>query len=841
MTFQDKALPALSVALDPDAVLESIRRALRASGSDIDATGAKILDVHYRPRMQARILYRLKMRPSGGRSFEQLVWAALRSEAAPEPAPLQPLLDRYGARRGPALPEPVLRLHGEEILLHAYPVDGVLPGLFDALDPKVVRRELRRTWVEKHVKLRSVAVRTLAYTPEMRATFAYDVLSESRETGVPELRRLVAKMNAHRPAARLFAGAWALWRAVGHRLPLAPPAGYVPGLNVTLQEQLQGSRLSDLAHLGTFEALARRAARAIATVHRLDLPLRSWRTPDKEAQRLQRWRRLLCALCPEDADRIERLTGRMVAGIEKLARVAGPVHGDFHPANMLVDRGRVVLLDLDDLAYGDPLLDVGRFLASLRVSAFRVHGSASGLQGAAEAFLAEYLVQAPDDERRARLFEAVALLLAAGGPFRLQREGWRDAARLLVDEAERALAQAEKGAALALAGTPPQPAAAKPRLEPAAAKPHSEPAAARPHPEPARTSAGAPAPMGDRVDRASGRVVADALLWAGDSQYMRTVLEPHIGEIYGAELSRCRVTSRPNVPGAGAEVGRFRYDLRGWRGEEPWAGSLQGIVWRGRRGRAAHRRLTKMHAELAGRPGAPLLPRPIVYLKAISTSVWEMPPGERLDALLDSPAALQAASQVARALAVLHRTPVHFRRSRCWETELRSLRSGVDSLAASRPGLVSRAEGLARELARRTDEVGQELRPSLCRLDPRHVRVDGDRVAFERVERIALSLPYMDVADLLAHLTLAGIDAGSEEHAAAVADRFWDDYQTVNAIPGDGIAPVRAAALVRLACRQPNGEAGAAVAARLLDVAEARLEAPNRTEAREAHESEATG
>ena len=53
-----------------------------------------------------------------------------------------------------------------------------------------------------------------------------------------------------------------------------------------------------------------------------------------------------------------------------------------------------------------------------------------------------------------------------------------------------------------------------------------------------------------------------------------------------------------------------------------------------------------------------------------------------------------------------------------------------------------------------------------------HVMILGDRVAMEEVEDVALSHPTINVADVLAQLTLMGIERSMAPEAAKTADRF---------------------------------------------------------------------
>ncbi|MCH8809578.1 MAG: aminoglycoside phosphotransferase family protein [Proteobacteria bacterium] len=196
----------------------------------------------------------------------------------------------------------------------------------------------------------------------------------------------------------------------------------------------------------------RRAARAIAAVHGLSVPAARRRDFRTEARTALRWARLIAKIRPGLAKRVQALSRGVVAELEHRMVVKAPVHNDFHLGNILVDDGQVTLIDFDQLVHGDPLYDVGRFLGALRIAALRVTGDPAGLAEAGDAFFDEYLRCTGEEVSRARLYEAAALLMSAAAPFRLQRKGWRQATVMLVDEVERALKLARRGARVSLAG-----------------------------------------------------------------------------------------------------------------------------------------------------------------------------------------------------------------------------------------------------------------------------------------------------------------------------------------------------------------------------------------------------
>ena len=203
----------------------------------------------------------------------------------------------------------------------------------------------------------------------------------------------------------------------------------------------------------------------------------------------------------------------------------GPVHGDFHHTNILVDGADVTFIDFDELAYGDSLVDVGRFIASLRIPALRIAGDPNALSDAGEAFLAEYLHRTGESERQARLFEAASLFISAVSAFRIQRTGWERQIPLLIEEAEVAFGKAIAGPAV-------------------------------------------PVPKG--VDRLLNDF-DERIRWATDERYIHARLAPHLKEAFGVESTSCQAS----IAERAEKVCRIGYEVRGWCGEDRWVDRVE--------------------------------------------------------------------------------------------------------------------------------------------------------------------------------------------------------------------------------------------------------------------------
>jgi streptomycin 6-kinase len=398
--FHDPVLPGLATALETDCVREVLERSLPECATGLRLEQLKVRSVRYEPGRRCTLLYSARFRgPRGGRRGSWPLAAVVLPEGR---TPADPPAGRRAPRDSP-LRTAVVRMPDADMAVYPYPFDPELPELTHACDPVAVRGALGAAWKDHGIRPRRVSVQRLGYTPLARAALGFEILGERRDTGLPEIRRLVGKLDATRSATDLFARNLAMWRAARGRIDLVPPVGYLPSLGLFLQERLEGTRLADLAAGARFLKRMRQAARSAATFHGLELPLRSRRGPTREAASVPRWGNVLSAIRPGSAARVQRLCDRIAADLEDRAAITGPVHADLHPANLLVSRDRLIFIDLDNAALGDRLLDVGRFLAAIRTTSYRVHGRADGLSDAGEGFLTRYLTLSGEDEGRARL------------------------------------------------------------------------------------------------------------------------------------------------------------------------------------------------------------------------------------------------------------------------------------------------------------------------------------------------------------------------------------------------------------------------------------------------------
>jgi aminoglycoside phosphotransferase (APT) family kinase protein len=184
------------------------------------------------------------------------------------------------------------------------------------------------------------------------------------------------------------------------------------------------------AHLdrSVMAAMARELAALHATT--LEAPTHAaLETVDHGEREWERFREAcddLAGAFPELAPRLERLTS-MLARTHREPQPA-LLHGDFHPAQFLVDNGTPRLIDFDNVCLGDPMYDLARFASHL-YSKGQLHGR-----------------PLPEIERAVSSFRS-AYIGAAGARFVPSSWFWHLAVSLVAKRAHRAMTRLESGAA----------------------------------------------------------------------------------------------------------------------------------------------------------------------------------------------------------------------------------------------------------------------------------------------------------------------------------------------------------------------------------------------------------
>jgi aminoglycoside phosphotransferase (APT) family kinase protein len=311
-------------------------------------------------------------------------------------------------------------------------------------------------WQFRHVECCEV----IKHRPGRRLVIRYTV--EARRSG--ERWRLItvyAKLFRGRKGERLARQLAALRALAPPELIVAAPLGYSTRWRLLVTEAIDGASLTDLLQLSDAPRHLADAMAGLAALHGID-------AGDPHAPNDVEWRRhdgtAEAAVLADSAVRLAAAPfwsqlapryGELIARTqERLAAVAPArasrfIHRDLYPDQMLLVQGRLGLLDLDELALGEPELDLGNLIAHLSLADLQQHGVIDAAPLLARTALDAYARHAAPtrlSSRRLATYQAATLLrlasLARLGQAERSVLDWQHLAARLTDAAAAVLGDA---------------------------------------------------------------------------------------------------------------------------------------------------------------------------------------------------------------------------------------------------------------------------------------------------------------------------------------------------------------------------------------------------------------
>ena len=264
--------------------------------------------------------------------------------------------------------------------------DPEMPSLAAALDPIEAQRRLGhrlRRLTGEHGTVHLMAIRVTRYKPGRRCVIEYDV--EIQEPDAPpeavtllgKVRRLRSGKSGYRLLDVLRNAGFGDDSRDGISVP--EPVGVVPEFRMWLQRKVLGRAASDLLAGPEGVELVRRIAEAAHKLHQAGVPAKRRHTMNDELRILHERLPLVAREEPRWAGRIERL----LRACDRLGATPEPayrrVHRDFYADQVIVDGGRLYLIDFDLYCEGDPALDIGNFLGHITEQGLRTFGDPGAL------------------------------------------------------------------------------------------------------------------------------------------------------------------------------------------------------------------------------------------------------------------------------------------------------------------------------------------------------------------------------------------------------------------------------------------------------------------------------
>ncbi|GAC1654065.1 MAG: hypothetical protein NVS4B12_26050 [Ktedonobacteraceae bacterium] len=327
-----------------------------------------------------------------------------------------------------------LRAEDLGLSVQIFPADESLPALATCCDISQQSSLLQNLedaaqyqLSDQDWRLISATVAPVRYKPSNRCVLRYTLTLVRTADSVPQQRNstIFGKVYANRQQAydvqtlqqKLYQeqisrrGSTVAGHAM--QMPLLPqPLGINEVLGLTLTEAIQPANEDEPLHLGSYalrphivygrggnvtnvviptEELQLTAI-ALARLHTSTIQLDEsmLRTGAKEAKRTRERARLIAASNPGHSEEIQRLAQHLGSYLEaQHPDVYRLAHGGFKASQLLFHSHHVFVVDFDGLCLADPALDVGYFLAYLRLWYAR-SGMREWFEASAKVFISTY-------------------------------------------------------------------------------------------------------------------------------------------------------------------------------------------------------------------------------------------------------------------------------------------------------------------------------------------------------------------------------------------------------------------------------------------------------------------
>lgn len=297
--------------------------------------------------------------------------------------------------------------------------DPALPTLDQALQPKVMARQLRKVPGLRpadsdpdRIGLHAISVRH--HKPGQRCLIEYR-LAPSGAVGLGEGAAVLGKVRTNGLDRRSYEVQRALWRGgfgPDAAISVPEPLGVLPKLSMWLQRKVAGVAATECLSGPDGPRLAARIAAAIDKLQRSGVTASRRHSVSDELRILHEQVMPVAAANPAWSERIRHiLAASEELGASLPSVVPRPSHRDFYADNVLVDGERLYILDLDLYCQADPALDVGNFIAHVTEFSLRMTGDAAGLAPVEQALENEYLARAGEAVRPAiRVYATLTLV-----------------------------------------------------------------------------------------------------------------------------------------------------------------------------------------------------------------------------------------------------------------------------------------------------------------------------------------------------------------------------------------------------------------------------------------------
>jgi thiamine kinase-like enzyme len=407
-------LPGLCYLLCADTFADK----LKAKVPNIDVSQIRKTYIRYKPATNCLVSYELEI--AGTRT--SIYAKAVTQDSIDKLKKYQARADvpgAFGLGRIVLLPE--------KIIVSAFPNDNRLRQLPTLIDPTLRQKRLQKN-LPDHSELWSASLHSLRYKPERRYVAQLQINGKPQAVIKAYTNYGFRQAKANSKTFQSIAQANILSRI-----------GYSRSDQLLIYPWVSGKSLHDLLTTSSLnEDVGIQTGVALAQIHRQNPKRLLVSTRTDEATTLLNVASDLSWLCPQWKHRIQVIAVQLSTALLNLPSPGIPIHGDFNAEQVIIHADGITLIDFDRAVRGDPMADIGSFIAKLHWDELRQMISAEQREQLTAMLINGYRSVAPERimHEQIQRYTAIGLLRSAADPFRYCDPDWLHKIGLIIQRIE---------------------------------------------------------------------------------------------------------------------------------------------------------------------------------------------------------------------------------------------------------------------------------------------------------------------------------------------------------------------------------------------------------------------
>lgn len=363
----DNVLGHLDSALDAEK-MKAIFQQQMCKNQSVIITDCQIERIKYKPQKNCHVSYRLCIKDHDSNSItEQLACSRFYEQGGS--------ISRFlkEVAKGPAQ-NSLLHVPELDCVTWIFPNDRKLNYLQKTTDSNFLYQHIAPLLVNNYAgpdwSIQNFQTQMIRYVPEQSCSVRAELDIENNHNSKQQTFIAYGKTSYNHSGATNYQLMCQLWENPAcreQRLNIPEPLLYHSELRTFWQSGVPGLMLSELQHQPTaFIQSVESVGKQLGLLHQCPLLGCECRNQTVHLQELNRVKQMLNKFNAPAKNKVLQLINQLenLLPLDSSGRFV-TLHGDLHLKNILVDNGKIYLIDLDNVCMGSPLEDLGSFIAAI--------------------------------------------------------------------------------------------------------------------------------------------------------------------------------------------------------------------------------------------------------------------------------------------------------------------------------------------------------------------------------------------------------------------------------------------------------------------------------------------